>query len=119
MPRVIHFEIPAQNLRRAMNFYQGIFGWEMEPWPDNPDYVQIRTGPDKEPGIHGAIIRREGPVVNTVQVESVDETAARVVQTGGEIVVPKQPIPQVGWLIYCQDTEGNVFGLVELDDEAT
>ena len=66
------------------------------------------------------MFKRHGPVnyVNTVQVESVDDTAARVVEAGGKVVLPKRAIPGVGWLMYCQDTESNVFGLMHPDPGA-
>jgi predicted enzyme related to lactoylglutathione lyase len=28
------------------------------------------------------------------------------------------PIPGVGWLAYCKDTEGNIFGLMQADPKA-
>jgi predicted enzyme related to lactoylglutathione lyase len=28
------------------------------------------------------------------------------------------PIPGVGWLAYCKDTEGNVFGIMQDDPQA-
>jgi predicted enzyme related to lactoylglutathione lyase len=31
----------------------------------------------------------------------------------GQIVQPKAEIPGVGWLAYCKDTEGNIFGVLE------
>jgi predicted enzyme related to lactoylglutathione lyase len=34
------------------------------------------------------------------------------------VAVPKMAIPGVGWLAYCTDTEGNVFGLMQNDPNA-
>jgi predicted enzyme related to lactoylglutathione lyase len=28
------------------------------------------------------------------------------------------PIPTVGWLAYCKDTEGNIFGVLQPDENA-
>ena len=80
----------------------------------------MKTGPGGEPGIDGGVFRRDGPVnfVNTVGVASADEFAARVVEHGGKVVVPKMAIPGVGHLVYCQDTEQNVFGIIEPDASA-
>ena len=47
-----------------------------------------------------------------------DETAKRVTELGGSIVVPKMPVPTVGWLAYGKDTEGNVFGFMQFDQNA-
>lgn len=34
------------------------------------------------------------------------------------MLVPKTAAPGVGWLAYCKDTEGNIFGLMENDPSA-
>jgi hypothetical protein len=56
--------------------------------------------------------------VNTITVDSVDEVAAKVTSYGGKVVLPKMAIPGVGYQIYCQDTEGIVFGLHQADPSA-
>jgi predicted enzyme related to lactoylglutathione lyase len=115
MSRVIHFEVSADNPERAAAFYRDVFGWEVHKWDGPQDYWLVRTGPDSQPGINGGIFVRKGPVghVNTIQVESVDDFAARVVAHGGQIVVPKMAIPGVGYLAYCKDTEESIFGIME------
>ncbi len=32
--------------------------------------------------------------------------------------MPKMPIPNVGWLAYAKDTEGNIFGMMQNDPGA-
>jgi predicted enzyme related to lactoylglutathione lyase len=120
MPRVIHFEIPADDTGRAVKFYQRVFGWKIEKWGPM-DYWLATTGPDSEPGINGAIMSREtqNTSVNTVNVSSVDEYAKKIVDAGGKILTPKTPIPGVGYFSYCVDTEGNVFGIMENDPKAS
>jgi predicted enzyme related to lactoylglutathione lyase len=56
--------------------------------------------------------------VNVIDVESVDEMAAKVETSGGKIVLPKMAVPGVGYAVYCQDTEGIVFGMMQSDPEA-
>jgi len=48
--------------------------------------------------------------VCTVDVASVDASIATVEASGGTVVLPKMAVPGVGWLVYCKDTEGNIFG---------
>jgi|GEM_PF-6830126 len=31
LPKVVHFEIPAENPERA-DFYKKVFGWKIEKW---------------------------------------------------------------------------------------
>jgi predicted enzyme related to lactoylglutathione lyase len=85
------------------------------------DYWLVATGPDDEPGINGAITPRmmaEQVTTNTVSVASVDEFTKKVVEAGGTVMVPKRPVPGQGYLAYCIDPEGNVFGVMELDPSA-
>jgi hypothetical protein len=128
MPRVVHFEIHAENPERAVKFYQGLFGWEFNKWAGPMDYWVVVTGPKEQPGINGGLIRRQGPgpidgqaviaYVCTIDVTNVDIFGQKVTAAGGQIVVPKMTIPGVGYLVYCKDTEGNIFGIMHADAAA-
>ena len=56
--------------------------------------------------------------VCTVDVESLDASIAKAVACGGASVGAKMPIPGIGWLAYCKDTEGNLFGMMQTDRSA-
>ena len=121
MPRPIHFEIPAENPERIMNFYATVFGWKFSKWAGPTDYWMIATGGPEEPGINGGILPRRDPAqpcVNTVGVANLDDTLKTVESAGGVCVMPKMPIPGVGWLAYCKDTEGNMIGMMQADPQA-
>jgi uncharacterized protein len=126
VPRVVHFEIHAEKTLRAVDFYKQVFDWKFTKWPGPEDYWLVKTGPKEEPGIDGGLINRRGPIdgtavisyVCTVKVSSVDEIISKVASSGGLIVVPTMPIPGVGWLAYCKDTEGNISGIMEDDPSA-
>ncbi len=126
MSRVVHFEIHADDPQRAVNFYQHVFGWQINKWGGPEDYWLIITGPDSEPGINGAILKRQQPIngdaviayVCTIDVSSVDDTIATITSQGGTIALPKMAVPQVGWLAYAKDTEGNIFGVMQSDHSA-
>ena len=59
MNRVVHFELPADNPDRAVDFYKKVFGWQIQKWPGPQDYWLVTTGADGEPGINGGILRRQ------------------------------------------------------------
>ena len=135
MNRVVHFEIHAADPQRAAAFYHDVFGWDIKEWlipgvqiPDENRYWLVTTGPGGEPGINGGILFRrgaaptEGQPVNayvcTLGVASVDDSVGKVVAAGGTIALPKMPIKGVGWLAYCKDTEGNIFGVMQDDKNA-
>jgi uncharacterized protein len=121
MGRIVHFELPADNPERAVEFYQKIFGWNIKKWEGPQDYWLISTGPDGQPGINGGLMKRPHPgavTCNTVDVASVDEMIASITRSGGNVVAPKMAVPGVGYLAYCTDTEGNVFGIMQRDANA-
>lgn len=120
MPRVVHFEINADDPARASKFYSSVFGWNINKWDGPIDYWMVDTGEDG-PGINGGVTKRMQPnlaTVNTVTVDDLDAYMKKVEAAGGKIVVPKGPIPGMGWLAYAIDSEGNTFGLMEPDDDA-
>ncbi len=64
MPRVVHFEIYADNPERAIRFYETVFGWQVHKWEGPMDYWLICTGKDEE-GINGAIMQRDKPLTGS------------------------------------------------------
>jgi len=52
MDRVVHFEIPAENLERAKTFYSENFGWKRNQFgSEMGNYVLVHTGPTDEQGM--------------------------------------------------------------------
>ena len=118
MSRPSHFEIPADNPQRAIAFYEKVFGWTFHKWDGPMEYWIINTGSETEPGIHGGLLQRmhpEQPCVNTMGVANLDATIQTITESGGQCVVPKMPVPGVGWLAYFKDTEGHIFGAMQSD----
>jgi hypothetical protein len=116
MPKVIHFEIAADDPKRAKAFYEKVFGWKIKKMGGSSmDYWLINAGKKKEAGINGALMKREKKesTINTISVPSHDEYAKRIKAAGGKQVSKKTRIPGVGLFSYCRDTEGNVFGILE------
>jgi predicted enzyme related to lactoylglutathione lyase len=120
MPRPIHFEIPADNPERAQAFYRSVFGWQFTKWDGPMPYWLVQTGAEG-PGIDGGVHQRafpgQGPV-NTIDVPSCDEFVRKIETAGGAVKVPKMAIPGMGWLAYCADSEGNLFGIMQQDERA-
>ena len=120
MGKVVHFEIPADDLLRAKKFYSTVFGWRMNEMPEM-EYVMVGTtesdenGTPREPGaINGGMLKRQDPVRNpvlTIDVESIDDTLASVEKNGGRIVREKLAVGDMGFAAYFRDSEGNVIGL--------
>ncbi len=120
MPKIVHFEIPVDDPRRAVAFYHDTLGWEISHYGDQP-YWLVRAGDDGEPGANGALVGREelhqGPVL-IAGVADIDEVLGRVGRLGGEVIQGKLPVPGVGWSAYIRDSEGNTIGLFQPDASA-
>jgi predicted enzyme related to lactoylglutathione lyase len=127
MGRPVHFEIHATDPEVSREFYEQVFGWAFQRWGDQP-YWMILTGEDGEPGINGGLVPRQGgapvtgaPVngfVVTVDVDDLDATLEAALKVGGEIRLPRMPVPGVGWLAYLADPDGNLFGVLQADESA-
>jgi predicted enzyme related to lactoylglutathione lyase len=125
MARVIHFEVHAEDPARAAAFYQGVFGWRVDHIAAL-DYWMLYTGDG--PGIDGGMLRRRGPApadgqpvnafVCTLGVEDLDAVLASGQKAGGIIAMPRMTIPNVGYVAYLKDTEGNIFGVLQSDPGA-
>lgn len=125
MDGVVHFEIPAQDLDRARNFYASIFGWKLTEMPmgDGESYVILHTtevdekNMPKNPGaINGGMMKissaAKNPVV-VINVPSIDERIGQIEAAGGKLVAPKMTVMDMGYYAYVEDTEGNVIGIWE------
>lgn len=118
MPRITHFDIPSDNPDRAQKFYQNTFGWKFDKWDGPMEYWMIRTGDDSQLGINGGMTRRmpgQIGMTNTIEVPSLDEYTNKIQSNGGQVLIPKMPIPGVGYYATCMDTEGNIFGMIQMD----
>jgi predicted enzyme related to lactoylglutathione lyase len=125
MAKVVHFEIPAEDLERAKNFYSSVFGWKLETTPvPGGEYTSVVTTPvdeqtqlPTEPGaINGGMFQRDenvpSPVI-TIDVEAIDDAMREIEAGGGTTVTPRTEIPGMGAYAYFKDSEGNVMGLWE------
>ena len=50
--------------------------------------------------------------------EDFDKTAQTITKLGGEVALPKFAVPGLCWQGYFRDTESNVFGIFQVDEQA-
>jgi len=115
MNRPMHFEILATDPEKVGAFYRDLFGWNIATWDAPQTYWLVTTGPEGTPGINGGIMHRHFPqaVINTIPVDSMDQTLKQVVSLGGKKVNGPNEIPGIGLHAYCADPEGNLFGVLQ------
>lgn len=129
MNPVVHFEMPAENKDRMVDFYTRVFGWEAERLgPEMGNYIIVKTteteenGFPKKPGIiNGGFFEKtkdnQYPSV-VIAVDNIREAMKTVEEAGGKVrggMKPGEPddIPGVG--LYCSiiDTEGNRVSMLQ------
>ena len=121
MSSIMHFEIPADVPERAQKFYSELFEWKFEKTAAPTDYWLIQTVEAGEVGVNGGLMKRQEPgqtILNYIGVSSAIDSAAKVPELGGEIVMPKTAVPGYGYFVICKDTEGNMFAIWEENKDA-
>jgi predicted enzyme related to lactoylglutathione lyase len=113
---IVHFEVPSKDTGRAKEFWGSLFGWDFETYSGPIEYHMIR-GMQPGGGVYPAQGEESGLTVY-FGTDDVAAHAARVEELGGTVVMPKTPIPNIGYFAVCQDTEGNAFALFESDESA-
>ena len=127
---IVHFEIPSDDIERSKKFYKELFGWNIEKWTgsmpataEGMEYWLLSTVDDKgNKALGGGMMKRQSPqqqgITNYFDVKSVQEYSAMVEKLGGKVISQKMPVPGMGYIAICADTENNGFGIVEADQTA-
>ncbi len=124
MNNVLYFEIQADEPDVAMTFYAEIFGWKFVKQGGLPiDYWQIETE-----GIRGGLLKRPvktppseygtNSFVCSMEIENFDATAGMILERGGKVALEKFAVPGRCWQGYFIDSQGNTFGIFQVDEKA-
>lgn len=117
----VHFEIPADDIKRAKKFYEKALGWKIAD-PFKMNYFFVSTKEKGEEGINGGLMQRMNPgqpFMNYIAVASIDAAMKKVEKAGGKVALPKMEIGNnMGWIAAFQDTEGNLMGFHQMSRPA-
>lgn len=124
MNPVVHFEMPAEDKKRAKKFYEDAFGWKMiQLGPEMGDYLLAGTTPVDENNMHlnkGAInggFYQKGEAGTiphfVISVDNLKEHMEIVKKSGGEILGEPMNIPGIGDFVMFKDSEGNKVGMLQ------
>ena len=129
MDSVVHFELPADDQKRAGEFYSTAFGWNTNQLgSEMGGYMVVQTTEtDKERmplrvgAINGGIFKRTKPdqypsVV--ISVKDIEVAMKKVRDAGGTVLGGQKPgvpddIPGIGRYVSILDTEGNRVGMLQ------
>jgi len=111
----VWMEIPVTDLDAAQAFYGKVTGRSFTVQADGPNPIAIFDAADPNsvaghlyPGKPAA--QGEGPTVHLSTRASLEDALERVMEAGGRVLSPIISIPS-GRFAYCQDLDGNSFGL--------
>lgn len=114
------FEIPALDITRAKNFYESIFNVKMEDMPEMMGMKMSSFPAEMGNGkVSGAVVQsqmhvpsKDGAVVYLNANPSIQNVIERIEKSGGKVMMPKTQIsPEIGYMAFFTDTEGNKIGL--------
>ena len=124
MNNVAYFEIQADDTARAQKFYAAVFDWKFIKEENVPiDYWRIESA-----GPFGGLLGRPAPkpeseqgtnaYVCSMMIEDFDKTAEIILKQGGQVALEKFAVVGKCWQGYFIDTEGNTFGIFQVDENA-
>src|SRR5690606_4556106 len=110
---ITHIDIPVSDMEKAKSFYSSLFGWQIAEVPGYEGYPMWQA-PNKTSG-GGLAPRREGFSQPRcyVEVDSIDDTLAKVTEQGGKVLMGKDAISETSWWAIFEDPDGNAVGLYE------
>ncbi len=123
--KLTHFAIYTDDIERAKSFYEDVFDWGFASYGPS-DFLQIRADKTEDGELIGALQSRKYSPLDekiiglecTISVEDIDDIIQKLKNNGGEILIPKTAIPNVGWIVKFLDTEGNLICALQSDPSA-
>lgn len=117
-----HIELSTDNPARARDFYSKLFGWKIDgmPNPDgNGEYLMFRTA-NGGGGITAKMMPQQPTAwLPYITVESVQNILDSATGMGGNTVVPRTPIGEMGAIAVLVDPTGAAVGVWEPAKPAT
>lgn len=107
------FELGVADAQQARAFYQGLFGWSMEPASSGAGF-EIAT-----PGVPGGLHAGDPQAWPYLffRVDDLDAALERILELGGTVDAPLEgeedpgSVARYGRFRLCRDDQGSPFGL--------
>lgn len=126
MSQVAHFAINANDVDRALRFYQTVFGWKFQAYGPPGFYMVDEQSARTTVPLRGSLQKRRELVPGvamhgfecTISVDDIDASAKAIEKNGGKIVMPTCTLAGIGRLLFFEDPEGNLAGAMQYDSSA-
>ena len=110
--KICYIQIPAIDIERSAEFYQGIFGWNVRSRSNGSTAFDDGVGEVSGEWVTGRAPSAQPGLLFYIMVDSVSETIEAIVAHGGEVV---QPIgadhPEI--TARFRDPGGNIIGIYQ------
>ncbi len=114
-----YFEIPVNDLERAVKFYSYVFECDFSRDIIHGNEMAFFPFDSKGVGITGALAKGEiyKPSISGTLIylatSNIEKALIKVIEKGGEILFPKTEVPNYGWVAEFKDSEGNRTALFQ------
>ena len=111
---VIHWELLSKDPAKLSDFYEKVFAWKIQHFPEM-NYRIVETG--GQGGINGGIMQPKheepwpGNMTFYIDVDDLADYRKRIIAAGGKILVEEQEVPGMGAFSLFTDPEGRMMGL--------
>ena len=115
---VVYFEIPVNDMNRAIKFYTTVFNFDLNKEIIDKNEMALFPFVDENSGISGALAKGEiykptkDGVVIYFKTENIEQTLQLATSNGGQILYPKTD-NGIGLVAEFEDTEGNRIALYQ------
>lgn len=110
--KICYVEIPAVDVERSVEFYQGVFGWNVRRRGDGKPAFDDGVGQVSGTWITGRPASSQPGLLIYIMCDSVADTIDTILANGGEIVQPiGADAPEI--TARFRDPAGNVLGLYQ------
>ncbi len=113
----VYFEIPVQDMKRAVSFYENVFDIELELMIIDGNDMALFPFDKNSSGITGALAKGDSYIPGKQGARiyfftnDIDSTMVKVISAGGLELYPKTSVANWGWVAEFQDSEGNCIAL--------
>jgi predicted enzyme related to lactoylglutathione lyase len=109
-------DLGVDDVARAMTFYRGLFGWDIQPGPPEAGgYAMCLLGGRAAAGIGPKMGQTDASSPNAwttyLAADNLDDVAARVTTAGGQVTAGPMDVLDVGRMAIAADPAGAMFGI--------
>ena len=115
----VYFEIPVNDMSRAINFYERVFGFDFTKETIHENEMAMMPFNQNASGITGALAKGDiykpskNGIVIYLHTSDIQVTIDRATSLGGKVLFPRTEAGQYGYVAEIEDSEGNRIGLSE------